>query len=274
MGSNADTPECVEFVLMPVLKRLLTAVLAIGAMGALVAPATPAAERVLDGRDRPAAATSAPQARSSASDDPLASTDQDAVTAPDGAAGGRARGAQDGPVVARAAASTTVTISDFKFSPKSITVNVGDTVTWTNKGPEAHSATAKDGRSFDTGLLQKGESGSAKFDKVGNFAYICTPHPFMKGMVKVVAKGSSSASGGASPGAASPSTDGASGAGAPSSGGAASGGASTGAAGGSGNSPSGKERLADTGTNTLLVAATGLGLLLCGLGLRLLPRRA
>jgi len=252
---------------MPVLKRLAAFVLAIGAMGALLAPATPAAEQGSDqGTPPPGTLTPKPQQPSGApAESSVVAKDNDVVvsTTPDAP-----RDPRSSRAVARAAASTSVTISDFKFAPKSITVNVGDTVTWTNKGPAAHTATAKNG-SFDTGLLQKGESGSATFDKAGTFAYICTPHPFMKGMVKVVAKGSS----GASSGAGSSSNDSASGGGGSSSGGAGGSGA-TGATGGSGATSGAKERLADTGTNTLLVAATGLGLLLCGLGLRLLPRRA
>ncbi|MEA2362714.1 MAG: hypothetical protein QOD71_1859 [Thermoleophilaceae bacterium] len=88
--------------------------------------------------------------------------------------------------IAIAAASTGVTISDFKFSPSDVTVNVGDTVTWSNSGPAPHSATATDG-SFDTGILDKGGSGSHTFSKPGTFSYICTPHPFMKGTVTVQA---------------------------------------------------------------------------------------
>jgi LPXTG-motif cell wall-anchored protein len=88
--------------------------------------------------------------------------------------------------VARAAASGSVTISDFEFTPKTITVNEGDTITWTNKGPTLHTATAEDG-SFDTGNLDKGESGSATFTSPGTIPYICTPHPFMKGKVVVKA---------------------------------------------------------------------------------------
>jgi plastocyanin len=88
--------------------------------------------------------------------------------------------------IAVAAASTGVTISDFKFSPSDVTVNVGDTVTWSNSGPAPHSATATDG-SFDTGILDKGGSGSHTFSKPGTFSYICTPHPFMKGTVTVQA---------------------------------------------------------------------------------------
>jgi plastocyanin len=99
---------------------------------------------------------------------------------------------------ARAAASTTVTIRDFEYAPPTVTIDVGDTVTWSNDGPTGHTATA-DGGSFDTGLLADGESGSHTFDQAGSFSYFCEPHPFMKGTVTVQAAaggGSSEGSGG------------------------------------------------------------------------------
>jgi plastocyanin len=43
-----------------------------------------------------------------------------------------------------------VTIKDFEFVPKEIKVKVGTTVTWTNAGTTAHSATAID-KSFGCG---------------------------------------------------------------------------------------------------------------------------
>ena len=84
------------------------------------------------------------------------------------------------------AASGSVTIADFTFSPASITIDVGDTVTWNNNGPTPHSATANDG-SFDTGILRKGQSGSHTFNEAGSFSYFCTPHPYMKAAVVVQA---------------------------------------------------------------------------------------
>jgi plastocyanin len=95
--------------------------------------------------------------------------------------------------VATTAASASVTISDYKFTPDTVTVNEGDTVTWTNDGPTVHTATAEDG-SFDTGTLRKGDSGSATFTSAGTISYICSPHPFMKG--KVVVQAASSGTGG------------------------------------------------------------------------------
>jgi LPXTG-motif cell wall-anchored protein len=97
--------------------------------------------------------------------------------------------------VARAAGSDT--ISDFKFTPTTVTVTAGDSVTWTNSGPSGHSATADDG-SFDTGVLQKGASGSHTFTRAGTYTFHCTPHPFMTGKVVVVAASSGGGSGGGS----------------------------------------------------------------------------
>jgi LPXTG-motif cell wall-anchored protein len=85
---------------------------------------------------------------------------------------------------ATAAADTSVTISDFQFAPASVTIDVGDTVTWDNDGPAAHSATADDGE-FDTGVFDAGQSRSHTFDQAGTFSYFCTPHPNMQGTVTV-----------------------------------------------------------------------------------------
>jgi plastocyanin len=82
------------------------------------------------------------------------------------------------------------TISDFQFAPATITVHVGDTITWTNDGPSPHSATAYNG-SFDTGTLEKGQSGSHTFTQAGTFTYYCRIHPFMHGTVVVVGSTSS-----------------------------------------------------------------------------------
>lgn len=77
-----------------------------------------------------------------------------------------------------------VSIKGFKYTPETITVKVGDTVTWTNSDSVAHTATADDG-SWDTGSIGTGESKEVIFTKAGTFSYHCTPHPFMKGKVVV-----------------------------------------------------------------------------------------
>lgn len=77
-----------------------------------------------------------------------------------------------------------VQIQNFAFSSASITVKVGDIVTWTNQDSAGHSATADDS-SFDTGVLDQGKSGTATFQKAGTFTYHCSVHPNMKGTVVV-----------------------------------------------------------------------------------------
>lgn len=77
-----------------------------------------------------------------------------------------------------------VTIANFAFAPKTLTIKKGTKVTWTNQDSAPHTATADDG-SFDTGTLQKGDSKSITFEKAGTFAYHCTVHPNMKASITV-----------------------------------------------------------------------------------------
>jgi plastocyanin len=84
--------------------------------------------------------------------------------------------------------------SAFRFSPSSITVGSGDTVTWTNNGSEPHDVT---GSGLGSGTLSSGQSYSHTFASPGTFSYICSIHPFMKGSVTVQAS-SGGDSGGAS----------------------------------------------------------------------------
>jgi plastocyanin len=84
------------------------------------------------------------------------------------------------------AADHPVAISGFSFSPRNITVTVGDTITWTNSDAQAHTATADDG-SFDTGTIGNGGSGSAAFATAGTFPYHCKIHASMTGTITVEA---------------------------------------------------------------------------------------
>ncbi len=77
-----------------------------------------------------------------------------------------------------------VTIQGFAFSPATITVKVGDSITWENSDSAPHSATADDGN-FDTGRFGQGESKTVTFDKAGTFNYHCSVHPNMKATVVV-----------------------------------------------------------------------------------------
>lgn len=70
------------------------------------------------------------------------------------------------------------------FGPQTVTIKVGDTVTWTNKDGVRHNATAVD-KSWKTDTFSKGGTGSVTFNTAGTFPYICTVHPSMTGTVIV-----------------------------------------------------------------------------------------
>jgi plastocyanin len=112
-----------------------------------------------------------------------------------------------------------------EFAPNQITVNVGDTVTWRLDSTEFHNiyfpgtpaATPPDfiqpgpdgvfinpavalpsgtdqfdgGAPAGSGLLNKGQSWSLRFTKVGQYTYLCDIHAGMGGVVNVVAPGTS-----------------------------------------------------------------------------------
>ena len=53
---------------------------------------------------------------------------------------------------------------DMKFDPEDLTINVGDTVNWTNNDGIEHTATSTDGpASFDSGNIATGDSWSFTF---------------------------------------------------------------------------------------------------------------
>jgi plastocyanin len=72
-------------------------------------------------------------------------------------------------------------INSWNFAAR---VPTGGTITWSNQGSQGHSVTASDG-SFDSGIVAPGTSATIEFDTPGVYAYVCTPHPWMKGSVLV-----------------------------------------------------------------------------------------
>ncbi len=82
----------------------------------------------------------------------------------------------------------TVEIKLFSF-PKSLEVSPGTTVVWTNRDAIEHSVTAgtpgEPQSAFDSGLFVQGESFGHRFDEAGEFAYFCTRHESMRGVVTV-----------------------------------------------------------------------------------------
>lgn len=89
-----------------------------------------------------------------------------------------------GPVGLAWAQEASVSIEDLRFEPATIDVEVGTTVTWTNNGEVEHTATAEDD-TFDSGILQPGDTYSFTFDQEGEYDYLCEVHPDMRGTVNV-----------------------------------------------------------------------------------------
>jgi amicyanin len=79
-----------------------------------------------------------------------------------------------------------VDIKNYAFSPASLTVSVGDTVTWTNEDTAPHTVTVSDGpEKFASPTLQQGQTFSYTFTKAGTYSYYCAVHPDMKASVTV-----------------------------------------------------------------------------------------
>jgi len=75
------------------------------------------------------------------------------------------------------------------FIPADVTINVGETVTWSNDDSAAHTVTsgapgvADD--AFDSSLFMAGTTFSHTFDEAGEYDYYCLVHPWMTGKVQV-----------------------------------------------------------------------------------------
>jgi plastocyanin len=83
-----------------------------------------------------------------------------------------------------AACDGDVCLSGTQFEPGTLTVAVGDSVTWASVDDPDHTVTADDD-SFDSGTLGNGDTFEQTFDEAGEFAYHCEIHPSMTGTITV-----------------------------------------------------------------------------------------
>ncbi len=91
----------------------------------------------------------------------------------------------DGPARTLEDGSIEVRITDDDsdgFTPQSLTIQPGQSITFVNRDDDAHTATGAD---WDTGILQPGDSATIAFDTPGEFAYACQIHPVMTGTIMV-----------------------------------------------------------------------------------------
>ena len=70
------------------------------------------------------------------------------------------------------------------FTPMTLTVSVGTTVTWKFEDSTPHTVAADD-NSFTSSPMSKGQTYTHTFDSAGTVKYHCSIHPFMTGTIVV-----------------------------------------------------------------------------------------
>jgi plastocyanin len=86
---------------------------------------------------------------------------------------------------ASSSTGTSITISNFMFSPMSLTVSPGSTVQVTNKNSATHTLTATGGQ-FNTGNITQNQTKTFKAPTTpGAYHYICNIHQYMVGTITV-----------------------------------------------------------------------------------------
>ena len=77
-----------------------------------------------------------------------------------------------------------VAIAKFAYGPKEITVQPGTKIVWTNHDETPHTVSSDD-KGFASKGLDTDDRYEHTFATEGDFAYLCTVHPFMTGVVHV-----------------------------------------------------------------------------------------
>ena len=71
------------------------------------------------------------------------------------------------------------------FTPGTLTVPVGTTVTWGNNDVTAHTVTSDAAGVFNSNNVNSGQTFQVTFANPGQFKYHCTIHSFMNGTIVV-----------------------------------------------------------------------------------------
>jgi plastocyanin len=86
--------------------------------------------------------------------------------------------------IAGAQEANVIVMKNFDFSPMSLTVKAGTSVTWQNMDGEPHTVTSVDGL-FRSGALDQNDKYTFKFAKPGIYKYVCSIHPKMRAAIIV-----------------------------------------------------------------------------------------
>lgn len=88
---------------------------------------------------------------------------------------------------APATGAASILIKNFVFSPETLTVRTGTTVTWTNQDTAPHQIASDAGApvAFSSGPLSTGATYQFTFTSPGTYPYHCSIHPTMKAAIMV-----------------------------------------------------------------------------------------
>ncbi|HEX2841578.1 plastocyanin/azurin family copper-binding protein [Hyphomicrobium sp.] len=81
-----------------------------------------------------------------------------------------------------------VDIAKMKFAPGNLEIEQGAVIKWTNRDAVPHNVFVQEPFEVVGDMLRAGQSVALKFTTPGEYSYICTPHPFMKGKITVKPK--------------------------------------------------------------------------------------
>lgn len=89
--------------------------------------------------------------------------------------------------VTEGGADTTIDASaaGFEWAPADITAKVGDVITWQNSDNAPHRVATNDGSCRMDSNMNRGDSRSLQFTTPGEYAYRCTVHPSMTGVITI-----------------------------------------------------------------------------------------
>ncbi|MFE3654362.1 cupredoxin domain-containing protein [Streptomyces sp. NPDC059152] len=103
-----------------------------------------------------------------------------------GHSGGGGTPSASPPATSTGTAAPRITIKGFAFRPAALTVRPGAKITVVNEDDVAHTVTSTGVKTFDTGAVAPGRSATFTAPaKAGDYPYICTFHPNMKGTLTV-----------------------------------------------------------------------------------------
>ena len=90
------------------------------------------------------------------------------------------------PSSSTSSSGTSISISNFMYSPMSLTVKPGATISVTNKDSATHTLTASGPGGFNTGDISHNQTKTFRAPtKPGTYQYICNIHQYMMGTIKV-----------------------------------------------------------------------------------------